>query len=124
MIESITIASEATYANTPERLIGLSKLNYLFGSNGTGKTTISRVIADISRHSTCSVTWKDGTKLEPLVYNCDFVDRNFYQLAELKGVFTLGEKQLDTLKKIETAKAELDTLTKNIEAQTKGLQGR
>lgn len=123
MIESITIASEATYANTPERLTRLSKLNYLFGSNGTGKTTISRVIADESSYSTCSVTWKDGTKLEPLVYNCDFVDRNFYQPDELKGVFTLGEKQLDTIEKIKIAKIELDTLTKYIEAQTKGLQG-
>ena len=123
MIESITIASVATYASTPETLTRLSQLNYLFGSNGTGKTTVSRVIADESSFPTCSVTWKGGTKLEPMVYNHDFVDRNFRQLAELKGVFTLGEKQLNTLAKITTAKAELDTLTTKIETLTQGLQG-
>jgi len=123
MIESIAIAGVATYASTPEALTGLAKLNYLFGSNGTGKTTVSRVIADESSFPTCSVTWKGGTKIEPMVYNHDFVDRNFHQPAELKGVFTLGEKQLDTLAKITTAKAELDTLTTKIEALTQGLQG-
>ena len=123
MIESITIASIATYASTPETLTGLSQLNYLFGSNGTGKTTVSRVIADESSFPTCSVTWKGGTKLEPMVYNHDFVDRNFHQPAELKGVFTLGERQVDTLAKITTAKTELDGLTAKIETLTLGLQG-
>jgi wobble nucleotide-excising tRNase len=92
MIESITIADVATYGSTPEALDGLSQFNFVFGSNGTGKTTVSRVIADESSFPTCKVTWKRGTKLQPMVYNLDFVDKNFYQSAELKGVFTLGEK--------------------------------
>jgi DNA repair exonuclease SbcCD ATPase subunit len=45
MIESISISNVATYASTPEQLDGLSQFNFLFGSNGTGKTTISRLIA-------------------------------------------------------------------------------
>jgi len=123
MIESITIASVATYASRPETLSGLSQFNYLFGSNATGKTTVSRIIADEASFPTCNVTWKGGTKLQPMVYNLDFVERNFNQLAELKGVFTLGEKQVDTLAKIATAKGELDALTTKIENLTKGLQG-
>jgi wobble nucleotide-excising tRNase len=123
MIESISISSVATYAATPERLDGLSQFNFLFGSNGTGKTTVSRVIADEGKFPTCSVTWKAGTKLQPLVYNHDFVERNFNQSSELKGVFTLGEKQVDTLAKIATAKSELDVLTKRIETLTQSLQG-
>lgn len=123
MIETITISGVATYATTPEQLNGLSKFNFLFGSNGTGKTTISRVIADETKFPTCSVTWKAGTKLQPLVYNHDFIERNFNQSAELKGVFTLGEKQLDTLAKIAAAKGELDALTTKIETLTQTLQG-
>jgi wobble nucleotide-excising tRNase len=123
MIESITIASVATYASIPLTLSGLSQFNYLFGSNATGKTTVSRIIADEARFPTCSVTWKNGTKLQPMVYNQDFVERNFTQSAELKGVFTLGEKQVDTLAKIATAKGELDGLTTRIETLTQGLQG-
>ena len=44
MIESISISSVATYAATPELLDGLSHFNFMFGSNGTGKTTVSRVL--------------------------------------------------------------------------------
>lgn len=123
MIESITISSVATFGTTPEQVNALSLFNFLFGSNGTGKTTISRVIAEETKFPTCSVTWKGGTRLQPLVYNNDFVERNFNQSAELKGVFTLGEKQVDTLTKIATAKAELDAVTAKIEALTQGLQG-
>ena len=45
------------------------------------------------------------------------------QVPELKGVFTLGEDQVDTLTKIATAKAELDELTSKIDALTNTLQG-
>jgi wobble nucleotide-excising tRNase len=123
MIESISIAGVATYASAPETLAGLSKFNFLFGSNGTGKTTVSRVIADENSFPTCRVTWKAGTKLQPMVYNRDFVERNFTQSTELKGVFTLGEKQVDTLTKIAAAKVELDKLTTRIEGLTEALQG-
>jgi wobble nucleotide-excising tRNase len=95
MIESLTIGSVATFSDPPEVLNGLSQFNFLFGSNGTGKTTVSRLIADEASYPTCKVGWKNGTKLQPLVYNRDFVERNFSPSVELKGVFTLGEKQAD-----------------------------
>jgi wobble nucleotide-excising tRNase len=123
MIESITISSVATYGNEPEVLDELSQFNFLFGSNGTGKTSVSRVIADEVCFPKCKVTWKGGTKLQPMVYNRDFVDRNFNQSTELKGVFTLGETQADTLTKIAETKADLDTLTKKIENLTQSLEG-
>ena len=122
MIESITISDVATYT-TSEQLDGLSLFNFIFGSNGSGKTTVSRVIADETNFPTCKVTWKTGTKLHPFVYNHDFVERNFNQSPELKGVFTLGEKQLETLAKIAAAKDEIDTLTAKIQRLTQALQG-
>jgi wobble nucleotide-excising tRNase len=67
------------------------------------------------------VTWKGGTKLQALVYNRDFVTKNFNQSGELKGIFTLGEKNVDTLNKITVAKGELDKLTNKIETLNLGL---
>jgi len=123
MIEAITIADTATFAAQPETMHGLSQVNFIYGANGTGKTTITRVIADEKAYPTCKVTWKRGTPLQPMVYNRDFVDRNFNPSTDLKGVFTLGEKQADSLAKIATAKAELDALTKKVETLTNSLQG-
>jgi wobble nucleotide-excising tRNase len=123
MIESITISGVASFKQEPQILSGFSQFNYLFGSNGTGKTTISRVIADESAFPSCQVTWKGGTKLEAMVYNHDFVELNFHQAAELKGVFTLGKQQKETLDKITIAKNEEGELIKRIENLTQSLQG-
>jgi len=123
MIESIAIANIATYGSTPETLGGLSQINFIFGANGTGKTTVSRIIADEVKYPSCSVTWKGGAKLQPLVYNRDFVEKNFNPSIDLKGVFTLGDQQIDTLDRIATAKVELDKLTEKIESLTLTLQG-
>ena len=119
----MTITNTATFGPVPEVLNKLSQFNFLFGANGTGKTTVSRVIADENSFPTCTVTWKAGTKLQPMVYNHDFVERNFTQSTELKGVFTLGETQVNTLTKIAAAKVELDRLTTKIEDLTQTLQG-
>lgn len=35
-----------------------------------------------------------------MIYNHDFVTKNFNLPAELKGIFTLGEKNVDTTKRI------------------------
>ena len=123
MIESIHIANVATYGNIPEIMDGLSQFNYIFGSNATGKTTISKIIDDESGFPSCTVNWQGGTKLQTLVYNEDFVKQNFDQSPELKGVFTLGEKSVDTLKMIATAKIKHDDLTVKIENLTIGLEG-
>jgi len=123
MIESIHIANIATYGSTPEVLGDLSRFNFLFGSNASGKTTISRVIADEGRFPSCRVVWKGNTKLQAMVYNRDFIARNFDQSTELKGIFTLGEKNLDTLAKIAAAKLRVDDLTDRIESLSLELHG-
>jgi wobble nucleotide-excising tRNase len=123
MIESISIADTASFGSSVQTLNRLSTFNFIFGANGTGKTTISRVIADESAFPTCRVGWKSGTKMQPVVYNRDFVEKNFDQSADLKGVFTLGEQNIDVLKNIALTKDELDQLTKKIEALNLALDG-
>jgi wobble nucleotide-excising tRNase len=123
MIESITIANTANYVGAPVKINKLNKINYFFGSNGTGKTTVGRIISNSSKYPSCNVAWKGGTPLQQMVYNNDFVEKNFHQSVELKGVFTLGEEQVDTLSKIEVVKEKLDKLTKSIEKRKQDLLG-
>lgn len=123
MIESIELTGIATYTNAIQEMIGLSKVNYIFGANSTGKTTITRVIADEQKYPSCKVTWKDMTKLQPLVYNRDFVEKNFSPSTKLKGIFTLGEKNVANEAKIATARAEIDTLQKTITQLNSTLHG-
>lgn len=113
MLEEICIAKVATYPEKPQRLNGLRQINFLFGTNGSGKTTISRVIADPAAHPSCAVRWHGGRPLEALVYNSDFIDRNF--TSQLRGIFTLGEVEADTLKKIEETRAKVDELERQID---------
>lgn len=123
MIESLSISKVATYPEKPEIMNGLKSLNFIFGSNGTGKTTIGRVITAPSVFPGCRVTWKGGTPLQTLVYNSDFVERNFKPAEDLKGVFTLGAEQIGTLEKITELKLERDALTKRIEGWNEALKG-
>jgi wobble nucleotide-excising tRNase len=123
MIEGIEVAGCASYGNAVERLTGLKSINFIYGPNGAGKTTISRLIADPSSFPACAVHWERGTKLETLVYNSDFVQANFNQTSDLKGIFTIGQKDIDTQNKIEQAKRELDELTRKVERLKHSLEG-
>lgn len=124
MIESLSIAKTATYGLAPQVLDRLARFNFLFGTNGAGKTTITKVIANPGAHPHCTIAWKKGTPLEPMVYNRDFVERNFNASPRLKGIFTLGEQDIANLEAIATKKVELDAISKTIEQLTNTLQGQ
>lgn len=102
MLEEVCIAKVATYPDAGQRLHGLGPINFIFGTNGSGKTTISRVLADTASYPTCSTIWDRGRSVETLVYNCDFVERNFTE--RLRGIFTLGELEAGKLQQIEEAR--------------------
>jgi wobble nucleotide-excising tRNase len=115
MIETLEIDQVATYA-TRATMAGLKDLNFVFGTNGAGKTTIGRVVANKSNpeHANCSIAWKDGNEMQPLVYNRDFVDANFNPEGNLKGIFTLGEKDIANELAIKAKKEEVDRYGKEI----------
>ena len=110
MIESLSIANTATYGLTPQVLDRLKRLNFLFGSNGAGKTTITKVIANPGAYPHCGLVWKNGTPLEPMVYNRDFIEHNFNAAPRLKGIFTLGEQ--DVRRKLVSSESDLEHLSR------------
>jgi wobble nucleotide-excising tRNase len=110
MIERIEIAGCASYGDQVQMMDGLATFNFVYGANGAGKTTVSRLIANHSPYSACAVHWRSGAKLDTLVYNRDFVHANFNQTSDLKGIFTLGEKNIEILEKIASTKDQIAVL--------------
>lgn len=120
MLREIKVAGTASYSSEGQTLASLKPINFIFGTNGAGKTSISRVINDPDAYASCALTWENGQRLACLVYNSDFVRRNF--APQLPGIFTLGQAESDTLEKIEKSKARVKDLDHDI-AQLNGTLG-
>lgn len=111
MIQKIDIKNVATYDNQGVQIDNLKKVNFIYGANGCGKTTISNFIHDNSnpKFSNCSLTWQNSLPLKVLVYNKEFRERNFGK-GKLSGVFTLGEATAEQIKEIEAKTNELKAI--------------
>lgn len=110
MIQRISIKDIATFDSTGIVMEDMKPINVIYGSNGTGKSTISRILAQAGSFPQCEVVWKDGTPLDVLAYNKDFCDKNYSE--QMPGVFTLGEAASDILNEISDKKSKLDEITR------------
>lgn len=106
MITKIHIEKVATYTSGVE--FCPKKINFIYGSNGTGKSTLSRVLNNEVSFPTCNVEWGSGIKEEIVVYNRDFIEKNFHVDTNLKGIFSLGEESIEVQKKIEEKRKKID----------------
>tara|TARA_R110002020_G_scaffold323957_1_gene539749 strand:+ start:275 stop:2488 length:2214 start_codon:yes stop_codon:yes gene_type:complete len=111
MIENITIKNIATYDNSGIQVSDLKKVNFIYGANGCGKTTISNFLFNNSddKFSNCSLAWQNNIPLNTLVYNKEFRERNFGK-GKLNGVFTLGEATAEQVKTIADKTEELKVI--------------
>ncbi|MEH5097157.1 AAA family ATPase [Atlantibacter hermannii] len=71
------------------------KINILYGQNGCGKSTISNFFYNTNHKDfkECECTLLNDYR--PIVYNSKFIEDNFYNAKEQKGVFTLSKKNAD-----------------------------
>jgi len=122
MIEALHIANEGAYDANGTTLAGLKQLNYIFGPNGSGKTTISRVIDGAENYSDCMVTWAAGNPLETRVYNRDFVRKHFDAESSIKGIYTFGEN-VEVAEKIKSLKVDADDISGKLAGLKKTLSG-
>lgn len=120
MIRKIEL-NTVPFSHSPQGLDDLSTFNYFYGQNGTGKTTISRVINNPDDYSDCKITWNKNVPLETRVYNRDFVETNFS--SNPRGVFTLGQDEKTTIKEIEKTKDCITDITGKITNLKVTLQG-
>ncbi len=114
MITEIEIKSCASYDSTGIDITNLRGINFIYGANGSGKTTISNIIANRQKFPSCKIIWENNVELQSYVYNRSFIDENFGKLKNQKGIFTLGKGEKDTKELIDTKKAEIDKINVDI----------
>lgn len=90
MIKKIYIGNIATYIPGVE--FEPKKINFIYGANGTGKSTLSKVLSNEISSSECNIEWNTGTKEDVIVYNKGFVEKNFQNDIALKGIFSMEKK--------------------------------
>lgn len=105
----------ATYTEPAD--VNFKALNFIYGGNGTGKTTISKLISGELQHSSCAVDFDDQESDKVLVYNKTFVERNFRQVGEIAGIFTLGRESGEILDFIKEKEDELERVNFEINAR-------
>ena len=107
MIKQISIDSVATF--TQPIIIRPKKINYFYGSNGSGKTTISNFIAEQSN----KILW-ENEPIPTLVYNKPFIRKNFGETSEINGIFTLGENSKEAQEFISFHRDQIDECDKKL----------
>ena len=101
MINEITMKNVATYNQIGVKIEDLKRLNYFFGNNGSGKSTIAKYLQSLvigdpeNKYSSCSKDNYNPIQEEILVFNQDFVERNFRISQTLKGIFSLNQKNAE-----------------------------
>lgn len=110
MISKIKINNIPPYLSG-EQVIEAKHINFLFGLNGSGKTTISRFLRKPEHplYSQCSIEW-NSTPLKCEVYNRDYVNDNFSE-SSIPGIFTLGEENIEIQNQIEELTEKIKTLS-------------
>ncbi|MFM4994381.1 AAA family ATPase [Aeromonas sanarellii] len=94
MIRSITLQNITSYHPTTPTTITLSKQRTIFfGQNGSGKSTIGRLISAHAKGEQLSQqsNVQSDEKTRYYVYNSDFIRESFYESASQPGVFTVGK---------------------------------
>lgn len=119
MIQSFQIRNIGTYDAVGISCNNLAKVNFIYGANGSGKTTISKLLNN--PQSNCTINWLDNRTVETFVYNKDFKDRNILN-SSFEGVFTIGEEDVDNEKKIIEEKLKLNDAIENLRRFTSTLE--
>jgi wobble nucleotide-excising tRNase len=116
MITSLSLKGVASYP--PDEVVSineLKKVNFFFGFNGSGKSTIARLLQNIAKDpenqlddfNQCTVSGYDSNSFELLAFDEDFTSENFIRSNELKGVFSLNQSNAEIDAQIEIEEANI-----------------
>lgn len=98
----------ASYSEEGASIQNCQKINFVYGANGSGKSTISGFLSNQKepRYKDCQIEWENNDTVDILVYNREFREKNFKE--NIAGVFTLGQDTIETKELIENLKQDLE----------------
>ena len=104
MIKTIKLKNCATYPSVVTSIENCQKVNFFYGSNGSGKSTISNFLYNPTglQYRECEIEWENDTAVDVVVYNREFRARNFKE--NIAGVFTLGQATIKDMQALEKMK--------------------
>ncbi len=121
-ISQIVLKNAATFDENGASFEDLNSINFIYGANGSGKTTTSSFLKNLAENITpedkfanSEIKWHNGESLKIEVYNKQFKEEQFRN-SQVKGIFTLGKKTNENLKNIESKK---ESINKENEKKTK-----
>lgn len=122
MITKINLNNVASYKSLTT-LETDKKVNLIYGLNGTGKSTLSNYLHQLTdeKFISCSVEGIDYNHEIP-VYNQTFIQETFFEAENLKGIFTLSKENKEAETKIFNAQIEIKKLENENEAKGKELE--
>ena len=106
LIKEIHMRNCATYVAHGGSLTDCQKINFVYGSNGSGKSTISNYLqnCDDTMFSDCEIKWESTIHPDIVVYNRKFREQNFSNNSDIAGVFTLGQATIEDIKRLDELK--------------------
>lgn len=111
----------ATFDGDGASFENLNFINFIYGANGSGKTTTSSFLKNLAENITpedkfanSKIEWY-GESLKIEVYNKQFKEEQFRN-SQVKGIFTLGKETNENLENIESKK---ESIKKEYEKNTK-----
>ncbi|GAA8345191.1 AAA family ATPase [Helicobacter pylori] len=106
-ISQISLKKVATFDENGASFENLKSINFIYGANGSGKTTTSSFLKNLAENgiedkfANSKIAWYNNESLKIEVYNKQFKEEQFRN-SQVKGIFTLGKKTNENLEKIES----------------------
>ena len=96
----------ATYIAHGGSMTDCQKINFVYGANGSGKSTISNYLQNCNdtMFSDCEIKWDSTIHPDIVVYNRKFREQNFSNNSDIAGVFTLGQATIEDIKRLDELK--------------------
>ncbi len=108
-ISQISLKKVATFDENGASFKDLNSINFIYGANGSGKTTTSSFLKNLAENgiedkfASSKIVWYNNESF----YNKQFKEEQFRN-SQVKGIFTLGKKTNENLEKIESKKESIN----------------